>query len=259
MKTAILAGGRGTRLGAEASSVPKPLVPVAGQPVLRHVMDIYAAQGMTDFVVALGYRALDIKRHFLEAMTLEADMTIDYRTRSVTAAAGPMDGWTVKLVDTGQETATGGRVGRLVQHIDGERFMLTWCDGLADIDLAALLEFHRHHGKIATLTAVHRKARYGYLSLEGETVTRFDEKPMRDGDWINGAFFVLERGIFDYIDGDSCDWETNVLQRLVSDGQLMAFRHRGFWQSMDTPADRELLEQAIANGVMKHRGVRENT
>jgi glucose-1-phosphate cytidylyltransferase len=252
MKTAILAGGRGTRLGAQALSLPKPLVPVAGKPIIRHVMDIYARQCMTDFVLALGYRALDIKRHFAEAMTLEADLTIDYRNRSMTSASGPMDGWTVKLVDTGLETATGGRVGRLAPHIDGDCFMLTWCDGLADIDLAALLEFHRYHGKVATLTAVHRTARYGYLSLDGEAVTRFDEKPLRDGDWINGAFFVLERRVFDYIDGDDCDWETNVLQRLVSDGQLMAYRHHGFWQSMDTPADRDVLENAIGNAVM-HR------
>ncbi len=249
MKTAILAGGRGTRLGAQTQSVPKPLVPVADVPIVRHVMDIYARQGMTDFIIALGYRARDIKRHFLEAMSLDSDMAIDYRNRTVSTPAGPMDSWKVQLVDTGLETATGGRVARLASHVKDDRFMLTWCDGVADIDLAALLDFHRKHGKVATLTAVHRRARYGYLSLDGEAVTRFDEKPIRDGDWINGAFFVLERRVFDYIEGDTCDWETSVLQRLLADGELMAYRHYGFWQSMDTPADRDALEAAIGRGA----------
>ena len=251
MKTVVLAGGRGTRLGVQPLNLPKPLVPVAGKPVLRHVMDIYARQGFKDFIVALGYGGLDIKRHFVETMRLEKHLVLDFANRSITSEKGPIDDWRIELVDTGLDTATGGRIARLADRIDKSRFMLTWCDGLADIDLDALLAFHRKHGKVATLTAVNRKARFGYLTLDGDSVSRFEEKPLREEDWINGAFFVLERKIFDYIDGDNCDWETVVLQRLVDDGQLMAYRHRGFWQAMDTPADRDAMEQAMRAGLLE--------
>jgi len=251
MKTAILAGGKGVRFGAETQALPKALIPVAGKPVVRRVMDIYAAQGFNEFVIALGHRGLDIKRHFVEAMQLDGNIKLDLRNRTIVSPPGPLDNWQIELVDTGQDTATGGRVGRLADHVDGDRFMLTWCDGLSDIDVEALLAFHRSHGKVATLTAVNRKARFGYLTLDGVSVARFDEKPLREEDWINGAFFVLERRIFDYIDGDHCDWETAVLQRLVADGELMAYRHRGFWQAMDTPADRDALEQAMRAGLLE--------
>ncbi len=258
MKTAILAGGFGMRLGADSLTTPKPLVDVAGKPLLRHVMDIYSRQGFRDFVIALGYRGLDIKRHFVESMWLDGDIKLDTKHKTVSSNNSHCDDWLVDLVDTGQGTATGGRVRRLKRYVGDDTFMLTWCDGVADINLEELLAFHRSHGRVATLTAVNRRARFGYLKLDGDTVVQFDEKPLREDEWINGAFFVLEKNIFDYIDSDECDWETNVMQRLVADDQLMAYRFHGFWQAVDTPADRNALELAINSGRMTGARLGEN-
>jgi len=248
MKVAILAGGRGVRFGAETQSRPKALIDVAGKPILRRVMEIYSAQGLKDFVIALGHRGGDIKRYFFETMWLEGDVAIDMAARSIRSSPAHCDDWNIALIETGIDTATGTRLAKLAPHIDGDYFMLTWCDGLADIDLASLLSFHRAHGRIATLTAVNRRGRFGEISIEDDAVTRFDEKPFRRDEWINGAFFVLDRRIFDYVDGPNVDWETEVLPRLVAARQLRAYRHAGFWQCMDTSQDRDELAELLLRG-----------
>lgn len=224
MKTVILAGGLGSRMGSAFGDVPKALVPIAGRPVLRHVMDLFVAAGHADFVIALGHRGAAIRGHF--------------------GAGEPR----VELVDTPPDCDTGGRLARLRTHLDGERFFLTWCDGLADVDLPALLDFHRSHGRIATVTAVHPPSRFGHLDLDGARVTRFVEKPLRSPEWINGAFFVLEPAIFELLDGDACSLEREVLPRLAERGELMAWRHESFWQCMDTPHEHALLESLCAAG-----------
>jgi glucose-1-phosphate cytidylyltransferase len=240
MKVAILAGGRGLRFGAETQMRPKALIDVAGKPILRRVMEIYAEQGFKDFVIALGHRGEDIKRYFFDA--------IDMATRSIRSRPSNCNDWTISLVETGVDTATGTRLAKLAPHINWGLFMLTWCDGLADIDLANLLKFHRSHGRIATLTAVNKRGRFGQLSLEDDVVARFDEKPVRRDEWINGAFFVLDRRIFDYIDGPNVDWETEVLPQLVAGRQLMAYRHAGFWRCIDTPQERDELVDLLGRG-----------
>ena len=245
MKVAILAGGCGVRFGAETQSRPKALIDVAGKPILRRVMEIYSEQGFNDFVIALGHRGEDIKRYFFETMWLEGDVAIDMATCSIRSLSAYCGNWKVALIETGIDTATGTRLARLEPHIDGDCFMLTWCDGLADIDLASLLSFHHAHGRIATLTAVHKRGRFGEISIEDNAVILFDEKPIRRCEWINGAFFVLDRRIFEYLDGSNVDWETEVLPRLIAGRQLMAYRHAGFWQCMDTPKDRDELIELI--------------
>jgi glucose-1-phosphate cytidylyltransferase len=213
MKVAILAGGRGSRLG---ESVPKPLAQIGGRPLIWHVMMHYRQSGFSDFVIALGHGGDAIRRCFAES--------------------GPAD-WSVMLVDTGEDTMTGGRIKRLAPHLDGGTFMLTWADGLADVDLTALLAFHRSHGRLATLTAVAPPPRFGRLTLDGDRVTTFVEKPPGAEGWINGAFFVLEPEVLDMIDGDSTAFEAEPLPALAARGQLMAWRHTGFWDCVDAPAD----------------------
>ena len=219
MKVAILAGGRGARLG-EAG--PKPLAEIGGRPLIWHVMMLYRQAGFRDFVIALGHGGDAIRQWF--------------------AGAGPAD-WTVELVDTGADTMTGGRLKRLKPHLGGGTFMLTWADGLADVDLAALLAFHRAHGKLATLTAVAPPPRFGRLTLDGDRVTTFVEKPPGAEGWINGAFFVLEPAVLDMIEGDATAFEAGPLPALARDGELMAWRHAGFWDCVDTPADLATLRR----------------
>jgi glucose-1-phosphate cytidylyltransferase len=245
MKVAILAGGRGNRLGAETQARPKALIEVAGKPILHRVMEIYSAQGLNDFVIALGYRGDDIKRYFFDTMWLSGDITINMSSRSIHSSSVISTNWNVALIETGTDTPTGTRLARLAPHIEGDRFMLTWCDGLADIDLGNLLSFHRAHGRVGTLTAVNRRGRFGEISIEDDAVTQFNEKPLRRNEWINGGFFVLEREIFDYTDGVNLDWEAEVLPRLVAAKQLMAYRHAGFWHCMDTPQDRDQLAELL--------------
>lgn len=246
MKVAILAGGRGVRLGVETQSRPKALIEVAGKPILRRVMEIYSAQGFKDFVIALGHRGEDIKRYFFETMWLEGNVAIDMAARSIRSHPDDCGDWNISLIDTGIDTATGTRLAKLAPHIDGDCFMLTWCDGLADIDLASLLSFHRAHGRIATLTAVNTPGRFGEISMENEAVIQFDEKPLRRQKWINGAFFVLNREIFEYLHEPNVDWETEVLPRLVAARQLMGYRHAGFWRCMDTSQDRDELAELLS-------------
>jgi glucose-1-phosphate cytidylyltransferase len=242
MKVAILAGGVGSRLAEETEIKPKPMVEIGGKPILWHIMKHYAHYGFKDFVVALGYKGEYIKRYMIDYCSLHANLTVDLHNGDVLVHEGEREDWRVELVDTGQATLTGGRIKRLAAYLDGKTFMLTWGDGVSNVDLHKLLEFHRSHGRLATVTAVRPTARFGKLDIEGEVVVRFSEKPQLEEGWINGAFFVLEPGIFDYIEGDDTQWEREPLERLAQDGQLMAYRHYAFWQCMDTLRDKRLLE-----------------
>jgi glucose-1-phosphate cytidylyltransferase len=248
MKVAILAGGKGTRLAEETHVRPKPMVEIGGKPILWHIMKTYAHYGFKNFVIALGYKGEYIKRYFVDLCHMSKDLTVDCDNGQVYVHEGNSVDWTVQLIDTGIETLTGGRIKRLAPYIGHETFMLTWGDGVSDIDLANLLRFHRSHGRLATLTAVRPTARYGHLDLEGNQVMEFSEKPQTKEGWINGAFFVLEPGIFDYIDGDMTQWEKEPMERLARDGQLMAYKHKSFWQCMDTFREKHILENLWQSG-----------
>jgi glucose-1-phosphate cytidylyltransferase len=248
MKVAILAGGVGSRLAEETVTKPKPMVEVGNQPILWHIMKYYAAAGFEDFVIALGYKGEYIKRWMVDYASLASDLTVSSRDGSVALHRRSVDNWTVDLVDTGQETATGGRIKRLGDRLGGTTFMLTWGDGVADVDLHALVAFHRTHGRLATMTVVRPPARFGHLALDGDRITEFSEKPQVGEGWINGAFFVLEPEVLDYIEGDGTQWERSPLEHLAKDGQLMAYRHHSFWQCMDTLRDRKLLEDLWQSG-----------
>lgn len=248
MKIAILAGGLGTRLAEETEVKPKPMVEIGGKPILWHVMKHYAQYGYSDFAIALGYKGEYIKRWMKDLSSLHSNMTVKTGTGDVILHDSNDTDWSVDLVDTGQGTATGGRIKRLAPWVGNETFMLTWGDGVSNVDLDALLAFHRSHGKLATLTAVRPPARFGHLEFNGDQVTDFTEKPQTAEGWINGAFFVLEPQIFDYIDGDDTQWEKEPLERLAEEGQLMAYRHNDFWQCMDTVRDKKLLEKLWQEG-----------
>ncbi|MBI5454199.1 MAG: glucose-1-phosphate cytidylyltransferase [Deltaproteobacteria bacterium] len=243
MKIAILAGGVGSRLSEETELKPKPMVEIGNRPILWHIMMYYACYGFKDFVIALGYKGEYIKRWMKEYSALNSNMTVKMGTGEVELSGGNVPDWTVDLVDTGAATLTGGRIKRLSPWVGNRTFMLTWGDGIADVDLNALLSFHRSHGKLATLTAVRPPARFGHLKLEGSRVSEFSEKPQTAEGWINGAFFVLEPEVFQYIDGDETQWEKEPLEALAREGQLMAFHHASFWQCMDTLRDKRLLEK----------------
>ena len=249
MKVAILAGGVGSRLSEETEVKPKPMVEIGGKPILWHIMKIYADFGYNEFAIALGYRGEVIKKYLVDYCSLNSNLAVNLRTGTVQRSEdGDAPDWRVDLIDTGIGTETGGRVKRLQPVIGNETFMLTWGDGVADIDIDALLRFHRSHGKLATLTAVRPPARFGHLDLDGDQVGEFSEKPQTSEGWINGAFFVLEPEVFDYIEGDATSFERGPLTRLARDGQLMAYRHDSFWQCMDTLRDRKLLEELWAGG-----------
>ena len=252
MKVGILAGGVGSRLAEETVVRPKPMVEVGGRPILWHIMMHYATHGFKEFVVALGYKGEQIKRYMADYCSLASDLRISLKTGRVERRGdggghGP-DDWLVDLIDTGQQTNTGGRIKRLAPHLGNGTFMLTWGDGVSNVNLTDLLKFHRSHGRIATVTAVRPPARFGRLELDGNRVARFDEKPLAGEAWINGAFFVLEPQVFDYIAGDATLFEREPLERLASDGQLMAYQHNGFWQCMDTMRDKVRLESLWASG-----------
>jgi glucose-1-phosphate cytidylyltransferase len=250
MKTAILAGGLGSRLAEETVVRPKPMVEIGGKPILWHIMRHYLAHGHDEFVIAAGYKAEVIKRWMVDYSTLTADVTVRPHQGAVDYhGSDACEPWTVSVVDTGQDTNTGGRIKRMQPWIgDDQTFMVTWGDGVSDVDLGALLAFHRAHGRIATLTAVRPPARYGHIITEGDQITEFSEKPQIGEGWINGAFFVFEREVFDYIEGDSTQFEKEPLERLAKDGQLMAYKHHGFWQCMDTVRERHILEELWKGG-----------
>lgn len=249
MKVVILAGGLGSRLAEETEAVPKPLVQIGEYPIIWHIMCYYAAFNFREFAIALGYKGNFIKRFVMETMSLAGDLKIDYSSRKVIHNNHAPEDWIVDLVETGVATNTGGRIRRLADTIGRSRFCLTYGDGLADVDLDALLRFHRRHGRLATLTSVRPPARFGHLEIVDDTVTVFDEKPQASEGWINGGFFVLEPEVFDYIeDDDRTVFEQTPLRRLAADGQLMAYRHTGFWQCMDTLRDKRRLEQLWQTG-----------
>ncbi len=251
MKVAILAGGVGSRISEETEIKPKPMVEIGGKPILWHIMKHYAHYGFEDFAIALGHKGEYVKRYMVDYVSLESNLTISLRDGGVMrhGRAREDENWTVQLVDTGVKTQTGGRIKRLGPYLGDRTFMLTWGDGVSDIDLRRLLEFHRSHGKLATLTAVRPPARFGRVELDGNAVAEFSEKPQIGEGWINGAFFVLEPEALDYIDDDDqTQWEREPLERLAMDGQLMAYRHESFWQCMDTLRDRRLLEELWAQG-----------
>jgi glucose-1-phosphate cytidylyltransferase len=246
MKVVILAGGRGTRLQEETVLRPKPMVEIGGKPILWHIMKMYAAHGFTDFLIACGYKGEMIKEYFGNFFLHESDYVIDLRDGSLEVVNSGKLEWKVGVVDTGQETMTGGRILRLREWIGDDTFMATYGDGVGSIDIGALLRFHGEHGRLATVTAVRPPARFGELVIEETRVTRFAEKLQAQQGWINGGFFVFEPGVFDYLEGDHSILERAPLQRLALDGQLMAFLHDGFWQPMDTLREREQLEQMWA-------------
>jgi len=242
MKVAILAGGVGSRLSEETTVKPKPLVEIGGSPILWHIMMHYAHYGFSDFTIALGYKGEVIKKYMIDYCKLNSNLTVDFKNGDIKIHDGYKPEWKVDLIDTGKDTLTGGRIKRLAPYLGNETFMLTWGDGVSDVNLHKLLEFHRSHGKLATLTAVRPTARFGHLDLNGDRIMEFSEKPQTKEGWINGAFFVLEPGVFDYIEGDETQWEHEPMQRLAKEGQLMAYKHTGFWQCMDTLRDKKLLE-----------------
>lgn len=248
MKTVILAGGLGTRLAEDTALRPKPMVEIGDRPMLWHIMSLYGAHGFKEFVIACGYKGEVIKQYFSDFRHHNADWSIDLQTgrRTITNQC-PTD-WIVHLVDTGAETLTGGRLLYLRDLLKDETFMVTYGDGLSDVDVTALIEFHRSHGKLATVTAVHPPARFGEIEIDGNQVTRFSEKPQTQVGWINGGFFVFEPGILDLIDGFDASLERGVLEQLACDGNLMAFRHDGFWQPMDTLREKLLLQELWQSG-----------
>jgi glucose-1-phosphate cytidylyltransferase len=248
MKVAILAGGVGTRLVEETEIKPKPMVEIGGKPILWHIMMHYSHYGFKDFVIALGYKGELIKKYMVDYCSLNSNLTVDFSTGDVKIHDGIRQDWKVDLVDTGIATLTGGRIKRLEPYIGNSTVMLTWGDGVSNVDLKELLEFHRSHGKYATLTAARPPARFGHLEFDGDKVVQFSEKPQTAEGWINGAFFVLEPEVFDFIEGDDTQWEREPLERLAKEGQLMAYRHDSFWQCMDTLRDKKLLESLWDNG-----------
>ena len=248
MKVGILAGGLGTRLAEETETKPKPMVQIGSQPILWHIMRHYYHYNFNDFVIALGYKAEVIKKYMVDYCSLNSNLTVNLRSGDVSSHGGHDLDWTVELIETGLKTNTGGRIKRLIPYMNDETFMLTWGDGVSDINLHDLLAFHRRHGKLATMTIVRPPARFGLPTLDGDRVVEFSEKPQTQEGWINGAFFVLEPEVFDYIDGDSTLWEKEPLERLARDGQLMAYRYTGFWQCMDTLRDKKRLQRLWDSG-----------
>jgi len=250
MKAIILAGGLGSRLSEETALRPKPMVEIGGKPILWHIMNIFASHGIFEFIIALGYRGEFVKDYFLNFYALNNNITIDLATGDTLIHDGAQPRWKVHLVDTGLTTQTGGRIKRLASWLgEDQTFMMTYGDGVADVNLCALHRFHESHGKLATVTTVRPPARFGGIVFDGGAAVReFTEKPQTGEGWINGGFFVLNRGALDYIDDDETLWERGPMERLARDGELMAYRHEGFWQPMDTLRERKLLEDLWATG-----------
>ena len=247
MDALILCGGLGTRLREETEFRPKPMIEIGGRPILWHIMKHYAHHGFTEFVIALGYRAEDVKRFFVDYLSLNGDLTVELGSRAVKRHEPERDAWTVHLVDTGMDTNTGGRVGRLRTWLGNEPFLLTYGDGVADVDLKRLVESHRSSGKLVTVTAVRPPSRFGGLRFDADNSVHFTEKPQIGEGWINGGFMVIEPGVLDYIPGDQTSLEADVLEKISDEGKLGAYRHEGFWQSMDTLRDVRYLRALWAD------------
>jgi glucose-1-phosphate cytidylyltransferase len=249
MKTVILAGGLGTRISEESHLKPKPMIEIGGMPMLWHIMKIYSHYGFNDFVICLGYKGYLVKEYFANYFLHRSDVTIDLAQNSMEVLDSAAEPWKVTLVDTGLYTGTGGRLRRIRKYLDGDTFMLTYGDGVADVRIDELVAFHKNHGKLATITSVQPPGRFGALAIEdGTRVAAFEEKPKGDGFWINGGFFVLEPEALDHIEGDEVLWEKQPLHRLSADGELMAYRHAGFWKPMDTLRDKVELEERWESG-----------
>lgn len=248
-KVVILAGGLGSRLQEETVVKPKPMVEIGGKPILWHIMNIYAHHGCEEFVLALGYKGELIKEYFLNFYALNNDLTVELTSGKSKVHVRNQVQWRIHLVDTGPMTQTGGRIRRLQELVGDRTFMLTYGDGLADVDIRGLLAFHRAHGRLATVTAVRPPSRFGTLVLRGNDVDKVVEKSQIGEGWINGGFFVLEPEVFDYLGADGCVWEREPMERLANDGQLMAFQHEGFWQPMDTLREKQILETIWNSGT----------
>ncbi|WP_137045773.1 glucose-1-phosphate cytidylyltransferase [Pseudolabrys sp. FHR47] len=249
MKVVILAGGWGMRLREYTDTKPKPMIEIGGRPILWHIMKIYSSFGYNQFVICLGYRGYMIVEYFANYGYHNAVVNIDMSTRSLDVRSAVTEPWQLTLVDTGEGTMTGGRLKRVRDYIGDETFCMTYGDGVGDINIPALVDFHQRHGRHATVTATRPPARFGALNIDdSQSVTHFEEKPVGDGGWINGGFFVLSPKVFDYIDNDQTPWETAPLQRLAADNQLKAYRHEGFWQPMDTLRDLNLLQELWSSG-----------
>jgi glucose-1-phosphate cytidylyltransferase len=248
VKAVILAGGLGTRISEETSVKPKPMIEIGGKPVLWHIMKLYSHHGINEFIICLGYKGYVIKEYFANYFLHMSDVTFDMAANRTEIHHNTAEPWRVTLVDTGEQTMTGGRLKRVRQYLLDEDFCFTYGDGVADVDLGALVRLHRSHGKAATVTAVQAPGRYGALDLQRDMVKGFVEKPHGDGGWINGGFFVLSPSVIDLIEGDATAWETGPLQSLAADGQLAAFMHRGFWQPMDTLREKNHLEDLWTSG-----------
>lgn len=248
MKAVILAGGLGTRISEESHLRPKPMIEIGGRPILWHIMKIYSRYGINDFVICLGYKGYVIKEYFANYFLHMSDVTFDMSKNEMEVHQRYVEPWRVTLVDTGETTLTGGRLRRVRQHLDDQPFCFTYGDGVADINIGALVDFHRAHGKAATVTAIQPPGRYGALNLEGNAVSSFQEKPAGDGAWINGGFFVLNPSVIDLISGDQISWEGDPLMQLAREDKLMAYPHAGFWQAMDTLRDKNQLEEIWQSG-----------
>lgn len=248
MKAVILAGGFGTRISEETSRRPKPMVEIGGKPILWHIMKIYSAHGINDFIICLGYKGYVIKEYFANYFLHMSDITMDLTNNQMQVHKNFSEPWKVTLVDTGVHTMTGGRLKKISRHIDDDEFCFTYGDGVSNVNITKLIEFHRKHGKDATLTAVKPPGRFGVLDVHKNLITNFKEKPSDDGSWISGGFFVLSSEIFDMIQGDDTSWEREPMEKLASDGNLAAFKHDGFWQPMDTLRDQVLLEKLWKEG-----------
>lgn len=248
MKAVILAGGLGTRISEETHLKPKPMIEIGGRPILWHIMKLYSAHGVNDFIICCGYRGYMIKEYFANYALHMSDVTFNLRTHSMEVHEHHAEPWRVTLVDTGEHTMTGGRLKRVRSYLNGETFCFTYGDGLSDVDIGALVAFHQQHGKLATLTAVQPPGRFGALDLDNEQIAGFQEKPQGDGAWVNGGFFVLSPKVIDLIDGDATIWEREPMQQLARRGEFQAYRHAGFWQPMDTLRDKNQLERLWQSG-----------
>ena len=249
MKTVILAGGLGTRISEESHLKPKPMIEIGEHPILWHIMKSYTSFGFTDFIICCGYKSYMIKEYFAYYYLHNSDVTFDFRNGNmIETHSNTTEPWCCTIVDTGLNTMTGGRVKRIQKYIAGEPFMLTYGDGVSNVDIKRLLEFHKSHGKLATITTVRPEGRFGVLDIKGSNICAFREKDQTDVSWISGGFMVLEPQIFDYIEGDETTLELEPLERLAKEGQLMAYKHEGFWQCMDTQRDKQRLEELWTTG-----------
>lgn len=248
MKAVILAGGLGTRISEESNVKPKPMIEIGGKPILWHIMKIYSAHGVNDFIICCGYKGYVIKEYFANYFLHMSDVTFDMQQNKMDVHQNSAEPWRVTLVDTGEETMTGGRLKRVKAHLNDEPFCFTYGDGVGNVDISGVVKFHRSHGGLATLTATQPPGRFGAINIDSGRVASFQEKPQGDGSWINGGFFVLDPKVIDYIEGDQTTWEREPMERLAADGQMHAWSHSGFWQPMDTLRDKKHLEELWESG-----------